>query len=166
MWNRRAVLLAIHLMSLILLGLGWFLDVLTVRVSVSMAFFGVSMMDETRSVMTTLEKLWETSNYFPFFLILLFGIIVPIAKTYLLFRVILFPARAEEITKKYIDPISKWAMADVFAVAILVSFFAANALDYTTAILREGFYYFAGYVLLSNILVMLIRQRYPLQWRK
>ena len=67
MWNRRAVLLAIHLMSLILLGLGWFLDVLTVRVSVSMAFFGVSMMDETRSVMTTLEKTLGNFQLLPIF---------------------------------------------------------------------------------------------------
>jgi uncharacterized paraquat-inducible protein A len=150
-------LLVLHLISLVLLGLGWTLDMLTIKISFNIPFAGpIYLMDETRSVLSTLENLWETANYFPFILIGLFGIIVPLVKTFFIFKIIGWPQKTGRIERKFVDGISKWAMADVFAVAILVSFLAASALDSTYAELKRGFYYFASYVLVSNAIVMFI----------
>lgn len=152
----RWLIIALHTSSLVLLGLGWFLDLLTIRISITLPLLGgMDLMNETRSVYTTLKKLWETGNHFPFTLIFLFGIVVPLVKTFLIYRVVLLPDQAG-LSRSLVNSISKWAMADVFAVSILVSFLAANALDYTTAFFGAGFYYFTAYVLLSNAIVMFL----------
>ena len=46
---------------------------------------------------------------------------------------------------------SKWAMADVFAVGIFIAFMAGNAIDNLDAKLHPGFYYFIAYCLISNL---------------
>jgi uncharacterized paraquat-inducible protein A len=154
---RPLLLLGLHIGSLILLGLGWTLDMLTIRIVVTVPIVGsISLMDETRSVLGTLQKLWETGNIFPFILIALFGILIPIVKTAFIFRIILSPNSTGAFARNFVDRISKWAMADVFAIAILVSFLAAGALDYTYASFRPGFYYFAAYVVVSNVIVMFL----------
>jgi uncharacterized paraquat-inducible protein A len=154
--NRR-LLLILHIASLVLLAFGWTLDILTIRIMTEIPFIGrIEAMDETRSVFGTLRNLWDTGNIFPFILIALFGIAIPLIKTFLIFRVLLLPAGKTAVIRLFINHISKWAMADVFAIGILVSFLAANAMDYTTAILRPGFYYFTAYVLLSNCVVMFL----------
>ena len=56
--------------------------------------------------------------------------------------------------QRFVSAISKWAMADVFAISIFVAFLGANAMESTKAILQPGFYYFAGYVILSGIVAM------------
>jgi len=81
-------------------------------------------------------------------LIFLFGLLVPFIKSGLLFYILLVPARGDK-WQKVIRAISKWAMADVFALAIFISFLGANAMNNTKAVLEPGFYYFTAYVLLS-----------------
>ncbi len=155
----RRLLLPLHFASLVLLGLGWWLDLLTIRISIMtgiQAIGKIEVMNETRSVFGTLRNLWDTHNYFPFILIALFGIAVPLIKTYFIFRVLLLPAEKARALRRFVKAISKWAMADVFAISILVSFLAARAMDYTNAILQPGFYYFTAYALLSNFIVMFL----------
>jgi uncharacterized paraquat-inducible protein A len=57
-----------------------------------------------------------------------------------------------------INAISKWAMADVFVISIFVAFLGAKAMESTTANFEPGFYYFAGYVVLSGVVVMLLKK--------
>lgn len=160
----RWVLFSLHLISIVLLAFGWFLDLLTIQIGYTVPFLGtIDLMDETRSVFGTLRRLWETRNILPFILIGLFGIIIPLLKTFFIFRILLLPSEKAAAIRKFVSSISKWAMADVFAISILVSFLAANAMDYTKAIIRPGFYYFTGYVLLSNLIIMFLpRQRQDL----
>jgi uncharacterized paraquat-inducible protein A len=54
--------------------------------------------------------------------------------------------------QRLIQSISKWAMADVFALSIFISFLGARAMKNTTAALEPGFYFFTSYVLLSAII--------------
>ena len=46
---------------------------------------------------------------------------------------------------------SKWAMADVFAVGVFIAFMAGNAIDNLDARIHPGFYYFVAYCLISNL---------------
>lgn len=150
----RWLLFFLHIASLVLLGFGWLLDMLTIRISADILIIGrLELMEETRSVLGTLKNLWETHHIFPFILIGFFGIVIPLVKTYFIFRILLVPQKTAPLVRRFVNGISKWAMADVFAIGVFISFLAANSMDYTTAIIRPGFYYFAAYVLLSNCIV-------------
>ena len=119
-------------------------------------FIDINLFNEKRSVLGTLKTLWESSNYLPFLLIFLFGIIVPLVKSAIIFYVLL----AKNVADKWlqlVSKISKWAMADVFAISIFIAFLGARAMRNTTAFLEPGFYYFTAYVLLSLVLVGLLK---------
>ena len=148
----KYVLLSLHVVSLVLLGFGWVLNVLQIDISAHF-FVDINLFNEKRSVFGMLEKLWKDASYWPFSLIFLFGIIVPLIKSALIFYILL-AKNPDSKWQRFISAISKWAMADVFAISIFVAFLGANAMQNTRAILEPGFYYFSGYVLLSGIVAM------------
>ena len=159
--QNRLFLLFLHVISLVLLGFGWVLDMLYIKIDFSNSIlinFKYNLFNEKRSVVGTLQTLWEGGNYWPFLLILLFGIIIPLIKSAIIFYLLL---RKDPLLKWYnfVSAISKWAMADVFAISIFVAFLGARAMQSTQAILEPGFYYFAGYVLLSGVISMLLGRR-------
>ena len=51
----------------------------------------------------------------------------------------------------FVRSVSKWAMADVFAVGVFIAFMAGNAIDNLDAKLHPGFYWFIAYCLISNL---------------
>ena len=151
----RGILLLLHIISLVLLGFGLVLDMLKIDVTANF-FIDINLFNEKRSVLGTLQTLWESSNYLPFLLIFLFGIIVPLVKSAIIFYILL----AKNVADKWlqlVSKISKWAMADVFAISIFIAFLGARAMRNTTAFLEPGFYYFTAYVLLSLVLVGLLK---------
>ena len=150
--NRYAIL-GLHIISLILLGFGWFLDILHIDISVHY-IIDFNLFSEKRSVLGMLEKLWNDGSYWPFSLIFLFGIIVPLIKSGFIFYLLL-SKHPEAKYQRFVSAISKWAMADVFAISIFVAFLGANAMESTRAFLQAGFYCFSAYVLLSGIVAML-----------
>jgi len=160
MLNRR-ILLFLHTASLVLLYLGWTLDMLHIDISTHF-IVKFNLFNEKRTVLGTLQTLWEGGNYWPFLLIFFFGIVVPLVKSGVIFYLLLAkqPNRAW-IT--FVNAISKWAMADVFAISIFVAFLGANAMENTRAWLEPGFYYFSGYVLLSGLVALLTTKMLKLQ---
>ena len=153
----RYLLLVLHVLSLVLLGFGWTLDMLHIDISTHF-IVDFNLFNEKRSVLGTLQTLWTGGNYWPFFLIFLFGILVPLLKSGLIFYVLLARNPAPK-WQKFVNAISKWAMADVFAISIFVAFLGAGAMQNTQATLEPGFYYFSGYVLLSGVIAMLMKRR-------
>ena len=152
----RYILLSLHIISLVLLGLGLVLDILHIDVSVHY-IIDLNLFSEKRSVLGMLEKLWKDGNYWPFSLIFLFGIIVPLIKSGIIFYLLL-GKNAHMKWQHFVSAISKWAMADVFAISIFVAFLGANAMESTKAFLQPGFYYFSGYVILSGIVAMFCKK--------
>jgi len=151
----RFILLFAHVISLIFLGFGWVKDMLKIDITAKF-FIEINLFNEKRSVLGTLQTLWESGNYFPFLLIFLFGIIVPLVKSGIIFYILLVKGASEKWLS-FVSLISKWAMADVFAISIFIAFLGANAMRNTTASLEPGFYYFAAYVLLSGLIVALLK---------
>jgi uncharacterized paraquat-inducible protein A len=151
--SNRLTLLGLHIISLVLLGFGWFMDMLHVDISTHF-IVDFNLFNEKRSVIGTLESLWNGNNYWPFFLVFLFGIIVPLVKSAIIFYLLL-EKNLQDKWQKLVSAISKWAMADVFAISILVAFLGAGAMKNTNASLEPGFYYFSGYVLLSSVIALL-----------
>jgi len=155
--TKRWLLLVLHVISLVLLGLGWVLDMLHIDISTHF-IVDFNLFNEKRSVLGTLQTLWDGANYWPFFLIFLFGIAVPLVKSGVIFYVLLAKDPAPK-WRYFVSAISKWAMADVFAISIFVAFLGAGAMQNTKASLEAGFYYFSGYVLLSGIIAMLLGKK-------
>ncbi len=154
----RYILIFLHIVSLVLLGFGWLLDMLHIDINLHKQFIidiNMNLFNENRSVVGTLESLWSSGNYWPFLLIFLFGILVPVVKSIAIFYLLLVK-NPNYGWYKFVKSISKWAMADVFAISIFVAFLGANAMESTNATIEPGFYYFSGYVLLSAIIAMLL----------
>lgn len=151
---KRIILLVLHIISLVLLGFGWFLDMMHIDISTNF-LIQINLFNENRSVLGTLRSLWNGANYWSFSLIFLFGIVVPVLKSALIFYLLLARTPGNG-AYRFVQAVSKWAMADVFAISIFVAFLGANAMDNTRANLEPGFYFFSGYVLLSAALAMLI----------
>ena len=138
----RYILLSLHVISLVL------------HIDISVHYIvDFNLFSEKRSVFGMLEKLWKDANYLPFSLIFLFGIIVPLIKSGIIFYLLL-GKNPDMKWQRFVSAISKWAMADVFAISIFVAFLGANAMESTKAFLQPGFYYFTGYVILSGIVAM------------
>ena len=145
-----------HIISLVFLGFGLVLNMLKIDITANF-FISINLFNEKRSVLGTLQSLWETRHYFPFLLIFLFGIIVPVFKSWIIF-LILLSKNLPPKWQRLLNIVSKWAMADVFAVSIFIAFLGAGAMQHTTASLEPGFYYFTAYVLLSAIIVSFLRK--------
>lgn len=150
----RYVLLGVHIISLVLLGFGWVKDMLHIDISTHF-IVDFNLFNEKRSVLGSLQTLWESGNYWPFLLIFLFGILVPLVKSAIIFY-LLIVKNPQPQWYGFVSAISKWAMADVFAISIFVAFLGANAMQSTKANLEVGFYFFSAYVLLSGVVVMLL----------
>jgi len=153
----RVILLLLHLVSLVFFCFGLVADILKIDITASF-IIDFNLFNEKRSVLGTLQTLWESSNYLPFFLILLFGIIIPLVKSGIVFYILL----NKHVSHKWLELVGlmgKWAMADVFAISILIAFLGANAMKHTTASFEPGFYYFTIYVLMSATIGHFLKTR-------
>ena len=146
--NRIGIVLI--LLSFALLIPGVLKPILTI--SASIEFMGVKreLFTQTRSILESVRSLHESGNSFVAGLILLFSIVVPVAKGTALLSALAFK---DQTTRHrihgFINLISKWSMADVFLVGVYVAYLSAKATDNLDAQIHEGFYYFTAYCLVS-----------------
>ena len=123
----------------------------------------VEVYTQTRSITGAVRRLYEVGSPIPATLILLFSVIVPFGKAALVaLAMYMKSAAAQARTLRFVAMIAKWSMADVFVVAILIAFLAAQASTVPTtgpdaapaliafrATFGAGFYWFAAYCLFS-----------------
>ena len=120
----------------------------------------VEVFQQTRSIVGSVRRLYEVGSPVPATLILLFSVIVPLAKTALVgWAVFAADGERRRRTLAIVETIAKWSMADVFVVALFITYLAAMAsqsapaagppLVAFTAEFGAGFYWFAAYCLFS-----------------
>lgn len=142
--------------STVLMVAGWILPLLTLKITFDVPLIGKqTILDETRSLLSTIQKLSEDGNLFPALLITLFGVLVPILKTVSLFYA-LAGRKNSHIVSRWMFSINKWAMADVFSMSIIIAFLTANSMANLKATPEIGFYIFTAYVVLSGITSQLL----------
>jgi uncharacterized paraquat-inducible protein A len=119
--------------------------------------------EKTRSILGTVKELFDSKNYLVSFLVMLFSVVVPVIKgTLLLVSTWIPEISIKERLVSIASLISKWSMADVFVVAVIVAYLAANAssnmgeIFTLNATLGSGFYFFLGYCLLSLLSAQLM----------
>ena len=150
MSTRNWIAVILTLISLVLIVPGLRSDALTITATIPL--LKKPLYEETQSILRAIQRLYDAKNYFVAGLILLFSVIVPFIKMALL-GAILWMKNPATRYRLYLftRSISKWAMADVFAVGIFIAFMAGNAIDNLDAKLHPGFYYFIAYCLVSNL---------------
>jgi hypothetical protein len=121
----------------------------------------VEVYQQTRSILGSVRRLYEVGSPVPATLILLFSVIVPLGKAALVaWAMFLADAGRRGRTLRFVEAIAKWSMADVFVVAVLIAYLAAQAsttapgaaapsLIAFTAQFGAGFYWFAAYCVFS-----------------
>jgi hypothetical protein len=120
----------------------------------------VEVFQQTRSIVSSVRRLYEVGSPVPATLILLFSVVVPLAKMVLVgWAAFVTDAEKRGRTLAFVETIAKWSMADVFVVALFITYLAAMAsqsapaagppLVAFTAEFGAGFYWFAAYCLFS-----------------
>lgn len=158
MSKRNVLAILLSAVSLALLWPGLVQPALTIRAT--MEIFGVTseLTNETRSVLGAVQSLHDTGNNFVAALILLFSVAIPLVKAALL--VPIFARRGSVMSYRlygFVRTISKWSMADVFAVGMLIALLVAKGTANLSAVAGPGFYYFAAYCLVSNAAFQALR---------
>ncbi len=110
----------------------------------------------SRSIWGTVDQLARTGNLPVALLIVFFSLVIPVFK--LLLQVVAIAAPWEELRRPLLwlnAALSKWSMADVFVMGLLVAYMAGAASGQMGdmlamhAALEPGFYYFLAYCLFS-----------------
>lgn len=121
----------------------------------------VEVYTQTRSILGAVRNLYDVGSPLPATLILLFSVVVPLAKSGLVtWAVFMKDGVSRQRTLDFVEAIAKWSMADVFVVALFITYLAAVATQSTpaggspplvafVAQFGPGFYWFTGYCLFS-----------------
>ncbi|KAA3634199.1 MAG: hypothetical protein DWQ02_11810 [Bacteroidetes bacterium] len=158
MTPRNIVAVILIIISLICLYPGLTLPILSIYVGAKIPIIGeIGLHDSTQSIMKTIRTLWENDNNLVANLILLFSVLVPIFKALTLLVVLFFKQiKNRTLLHWFVATISKWSMADVFVVGVLLAFLATKSDDNIHAQLHEGFHYFLAYCIISILATQLI----------
>jgi len=120
----------------------------------------VEVFQQTRSIVSSVRRLYEVGSPVPATLILLFSVVVPFVKTALVGWAMFAADEARRRrTLRFVEAIAKWSMADVFVVALFITYLAAVASQSAPAAgppllafraeFGAGFYWFAAYCVFS-----------------
>ncbi|MCC7181437.1 MAG: paraquat-inducible protein A [Acidobacteria bacterium] len=121
----------------------------------------VEVYTQTRSILGAVRNLYEVGSPLPATLILLFSVIVPLTKSALVtWAVFMKDSAMRQRTLDVVEAIAKWSMADVFVVALFITYLAAIATQAASpggspplvafvAQFGPGFYWFTAYCLFS-----------------
>ncbi len=158
MSNRNLLGIILTLASLAMWVPGISFDAFSIRAEISLPFLGnQEVFKETRSVLGAIQAFWKKGNYLPFFLISFFGLLVPLVKAIVLALAVVLPNQQHrEKWVNFVQMISKWAMADVFAVAMVLALLVVNSNDKLDGQIHSGFYWFSAYVVVSTLASQLI----------
>lgn len=110
------------------------------------------IIDNTFSIFSGLVQLLEEGRIFLFIIILLFSVIMPIIKLWILFRLLGSAAGTSESLRRYLHLMhqyGKWSMLDVFVVALLVVAVKLGAVASVET--HYGLYAFGSAVLLTMV---------------
>ena len=110
-----------------------------------------------QSVASSVAKLMRLNCYAAATLILLFSVVVPIVKQIVLLLVVVLPSDASARLCAAAQIVHKWAMLDVFVLAMVV-LMLSSATSWNATLL-DGFYWFLGYFFTAAALGVMMSRR-------
>lgn len=151
-------LLAMLMVTVMALVTGWFAPILAIIAYQDIPVLGQTVFQfESKSIVSALQKLYESGQTAIAIIIFIFTILTPIFKSVMML-VVLYSQNLHFSQKsiKVLKTIGKWSMLDVFVIAILVTYFTTKSGGATDATLQIGVFYFVAYVIASMLLTYLI----------
>ena len=145
-------------LSFFLLVPGVMQPIMTLSAKLNMFGLSTTLFEETRSIWQTVTSLADAGYPEVGFMVLTFSVIIPVVKGLWVIGTWFYPSPRRW---QFIAMLSKWSMADVFVVAMMVSFFTAKATADLQAGLHSGFYWFSGYCIVSIISGQLLAHSHP-----
>ncbi len=141
------------LAALVVLTFGLFTPLLTVMIHKEFEYIGdVVLSFESKSLLGSVVKLWESGEIAVALVILLFSILIPLFKTLsLMFVSVVMESKFAHRIVKFFKMIGKWSMLDVFVVAVLLVYLTSNGSDVSHAEVQVGLYFFLAYVIVSML---------------
>ncbi len=114
---------------------------------------------ESKGIVGSISKLWESGEHVVGMTILLFSVVIPLLKIStliltLLFKEFKFAHRGVALFKH----LGKWSMLDVFVVAIFLVYLTSNQGEVSRAEIQIGLYFFLTYVILSMITTIMTQK--------
>jgi hypothetical protein len=122
----------------------------------------VEVYRQTRSITSAVRNLYDVGSWIPATLILLFSVVVPLTKAFLVIAATFMrDAAGRQRLLNFVAAIAKWSMADVFVVALFITYLAAEATQTVPgqqgsapliafdASFGPGFYWFTAYCIFS-----------------
>ncbi len=157
--TRNIVAFTLTVISIALLIPGLLFPILNIKIGAELPMLGeLVLFERTQNILETTETLYKNKNEFAAILIILFSVIVPFFKA-LIVCVVLFwknnPLRKRLF--QFVNAIGKWSMADVFVVGVFIAYLTTKSNDNIVADLETGFYYFAGYCIVSLAGIQLMK---------
>ena len=132
----------------------------------------IEVYNQTRSIIGSVKNLYEVGSATAATLILLFSVIVPVTKMLLVAWAVSISDPMRRRTLAFVERIAKWSMADVFAVALFITYLAAQATQTVSGVssaiiafdatFGPGFYWFAAYCVVS----LAVQQWTALEFRR
>ena len=133
----------------------------------------IEVYEQTRSIVSSVQHLYDVKSPMPATLILLFSVVVPFGKAaMILYALFMRDAMRRRRTLDFVEMIGKWSMADVFVIALFIAYLAAQASQTPpgdpnfpppmvafTASFGSGFYWFTAYCIFS-----LASQQFTTRW--
>ena len=149
----RAFTLFGSLSAMVTLLFGLITPILMVTIHKEVEYLGdIVLSFESKGVIGSIAKLWESGDWIVAGVILLFSVITPVLKILsLLFVSIFMESKFAHNIVKFFKMIGKWSMVDVFVVAVFLVYLTANKGDVSRAEVEVGLYFFLAYVIVSML---------------
>jgi len=146
------------LISSVALTVGLSAPILMIVTYKDIAVLGkVVFLFQSKGIITTIETLFTSGNIPVAIPLFLFSVMIPFLKTLIMGLALLGPGQSlASQSLCMIRRIGKWSMADVFVVALLLTYFTVNKDRLTNAEVQIGLYFFLGYVILSMIASLML----------
>jgi paraquat-inducible protein A len=138
------------LASLVLFAVGLTATALSLVASKEVTGIGTVVFSfEAKSVASTIRDLLGSHDLVLGGLVLLFSIVVPLAKAGLVLFATTAHGAARDRAVRLVHQVGRWSMADVFVVAVLLAMLALGRDPATQAMTGPGLYCFAGYCVVA-----------------
>ncbi len=156
----RGAALTLSFATFISLIYGLINPILMVTIHKEVEYLGdVILSFESKGIIGSINKLFETGETAVAITILLFSVLLPLLKSLTLTSTLLFHKHPwSRHLVNFFKHIGKWSMIDVFVVATFLVYLTSNGGGISEAEIQVGLYFFLVYVILSMITAILTQK--------
>ena len=149
----QAFTVTANLTALIALAGGLLMPIMMMSIHKDVQYIGeVVLMMESKGVLGSIAKLFESHDYVVGGALLLFSILLPLLKTLsMLFVALFIKNKSAQTVVQFFKMLGKWSMADVFVVATFLVYLSGSNGEMSRAEVQVGLYFFLAYVILSML---------------